>query len=52
MTYKASLDTPGSRINRRFSADLEVRMPSREQKQFSLEIKSPFRYATVSGNGN
>lgn len=51
MTYKASLDTPGSQISRRFSADLEMRMPSREQKQISMEVRSPFQSVTASATG-
>lgn len=52
MTYKASLDTPGSKINRRFSADLEVHSPSRDQKQFSLEVTSPFQSIRASASGS
>ncbi|CAL1271060.1 unnamed protein product [Larinioides sclopetarius] len=47
MKYKASLDTPGSKISRRFAADLEVKQ-HRDHKQFSIQFTSPFK--TIGGS--
>ncbi|XP_055927998.1 vitellogenin-like [Argiope bruennichi] len=48
MKYKASFDTPGSTILRRFAADLEVK-EQRDQKDVLLKLVSPFK--TVGGSG-
>ncbi|GBM04804.1 Vitellogenin [Araneus ventricosus] len=48
MKFKASLDTPGSKISRRFVADLEIKQ-QRDLKQFSIQLTSPFK--TIGGSG-
>ncbi|CAL1271064.1 unnamed protein product, partial [Larinioides sclopetarius] len=47
MKYRASFDTPGSKIARRFSADLEVKQ-EKDKKELLLELVSPFK--TVGGS--
>ncbi|GBM04805.1 Vitellogenin [Araneus ventricosus] len=48
MKYRASFDTPGSKISRRFAADLEVKQEERHQKHLLIELVSPFK--TVGGS--
>ncbi|XP_055927996.1 uncharacterized protein LOC129959198 [Argiope bruennichi] len=49
MKYKASLDTPGSKISRRFAADLDLRHHA-DHRQFSIELTTPFITAGASGS--
>ncbi|XP_035206460.1 uncharacterized protein LOC118181423 isoform X2 [Stegodyphus dumicola] len=52
MHYKASLDTPGSQMSRRFAAELEVQQPDSKQMKFSLDLTSPFKNARATGSYN
>ncbi|KAF8784741.1 hypothetical protein HNY73_010384 [Argiope bruennichi] len=49
MKYKASLDTPGSKIPRRFAADLEVKQ-HKDHQQLSVQLTSPFKIIGGSGS--
>ncbi|GBM04802.1 Vitellogenin [Araneus ventricosus] len=49
MKYKASLDTPGSKISRRFAADLNVKRHT-DHREFSFEFITPFKTAGASGS--
>ncbi|CAL1271053.1 unnamed protein product [Larinioides sclopetarius] len=49
MRYKASLDTPGSKISRRFAADLNVKRHT-DHREFSIDFITPFNTAGASGS--
>ncbi|GBM04816.1 hypothetical protein AVEN_20246-1 [Araneus ventricosus] len=48
LKYKASLDTPGSRVKRRFAAEFEV-IQRKGYKKFVVELTSPFK--SMGGSG-
>ncbi|KAG8186038.1 hypothetical protein JTE90_007424 [Oedothorax gibbosus] len=50
MRYRASIDTPGSQISRRFATELEVKQRGHGHREFTLELTSPFKSAGGSGS--
>lgn len=49
MKFRASLDTPGSEISRRFASELEIKQRGNDHREFTLELTSPFKSAGGSG---
>ncbi|GIX69421.1 vitellogenin, partial [Caerostris darwini] len=49
MKYSASLDTPGSRISRRFAMEMELKK-NKHQKELSVQLVSPFKSYGLAGS--
>ncbi|XP_054708310.1 apolipophorins-like [Uloborus diversus] len=50
MIYQIALDTPQSRISRRFSGDLKIRKTAPGSKEYTIDLKSPFKSASARGS--
>ncbi|XP_015921887.1 apolipophorins-like [Parasteatoda tepidariorum] len=48
--FRASFDTPGSQVNRRFAAELDVKRQGEDYQEYSLQLTSPFKNAGGSGS--